>query len=113
MYRGDLSYRRLWVLVTKLPQESATQTELRDAAPPVVVEANAETKFGPWSVINYQLAQVLDALHRLEYVEAVTGGIEPKPDPPKPTPRPGASNVRQLRTPEEVAYLQALRARGA
>lgn len=112
LFRGRLSYRRLWVLVTKLPADSWTQTELRDSAPPVVDDERT-AKFGPWALINYQLAQLLDSVHRLEYVQAVSGGLEPKPDPPKPVPKPGPSNVRQLRTPEEVAYLQALRAKGA
>jgi hypothetical protein len=109
-----LSYRRLWVLVTKLPADSWTQTELRDNTPPaVMVDETQATKFGPWALINYQIAQLLDSVHRLEYVQAVAGGLEPKPDPPKPVPKPGPSNVRQLRTPEEIAYLQALRAKGA
>jgi hypothetical protein len=101
------------VLVTKLPADSWTQTELRDSAPSALVEDVTAPKFGPWALINYQLAQLLDSVHRLEYVEAVAGGLDPKPDPPKPVPKPGPSNVRPLRTPEEVAYLQALRAKGA
>jgi hypothetical protein len=108
-----MSYRRLWVLVTHLPADSWTQTALRDAPDPRPVDPLAEEKFGPWALVNYQLAQLLDSVHRLEYVEAVAGGLEPKPDPPQPVPKPGRSNVRPLRTPEEVAYLAALRAKGA
>jgi hypothetical protein len=100
------------VLVTRLPADSWTQTVLRDTAEPRLVD-DGEEKFGPWALINYQMAQLLDSIHRLEYVDAVAGGLEPRPDPPKPTPRPGVSNIRRLRSPQQVAYLQALRAKGA
>jgi hypothetical protein len=107
-----MSYRRLWVLVTRLPADSWTQTELRDD-PTVASDPMAAPKFGPWALTNYQLAQLLDSVRRLEYVQAVAGGLDPKPEPPKPVPKPGQTNVRPLRTPEEIAYLQALRAKGA
>jgi hypothetical protein len=99
------------VLVTRLPVDSWTQTELRDNAPPTVT-VEGPPKFGPWALVNYQLAQLLDSIHHLEYATVVMAGGKP-PEPPAPVPKPGASNVRQMRTPEEIAYLESLRAKGA
>jgi len=100
------------VLIQKLPQESWTQTTLRDEAPESDLVAG-EQKFGPWALVNYQLADLKDAVRRLEYVTAVAGQLEPKPKPPEPTPRPGSrAKVRAL-NPAAQAYLDRLRAKGA
>jgi hypothetical protein len=120
LWRGGLSYRRLWVLVRHLPADSWTQTGLRDD--PKLAELNpatpgGEQKFGPWRLENYQLAAVLDAIAGLHYLTAVVGNIK-DPKAPDPTPRPGLrSNSDAVeRDPElteaTVHYLDKLRARG-
>jgi hypothetical protein len=77
------------------------------------VEPPGPERFGPWALFNYQLSQLLDALRRLEYVQAVAGGLKPDPEPPKPSPRPGLATVRVLKTAEQIAYLNAHRAPSA
>lgn len=107
-----MSYRELWVLINRLPQESWTQTELRDTEPDgELVAPVVEQKFGPWALGNYQLANVLDAIRHLEFVLARVNGNEWQP--PDPAPRPGAKKVTRKRTPAQVVYLNNLRAKGA
>jgi len=105
------------VLVSRLPQESWIQTELRDSAPDdALVAPVRQERFGPWALANYQLADLRDAVRRLEYVSAVVGGVEPKPKPPEPTPRPGvaAAGSRRKQSAAGVAYLRRMRiAKGA
>lgn len=115
LYRGGLSYRELWVLLNRLPQDSWTQTELRDSQPdhelaaPVTSQA---TVFGPWGLTNYQLANLTDAVHWLRYVTAKVAGGDPTP--PDPTPRPGAKRMVRKQGLASVTYLNSLRApRGA
>lgn len=100
------------MLINRLPQESWTQTELRDETPDAeLVAPMREQKFGPWALVNYQLADLRDSLRRLEYVTAVAGQLEPKPKPPEPTPRPG---VRlRLISPSVATRLNEMRAKGA
>lgn len=96
-----------------MPQESWTQTELRDSAPDdALVAPVRQERFGPWALANYQLADLRDAVRRLEYVSAVVGGVEPTPKPPEPTPRPGVKlkDKRRLNS-AQVAYLAQLRAK--
>lgn len=113
LWRGRMSYRRLWVLLNRLPQESWTQTELRDSQPDsaLISPETGRDSFGPWALINYQAAALLDAVQRVAYVCAVAGALDPKPEAPKPTPRPGAkrSKVRAI-NPAAAAYLGRLRA---
>lgn len=113
LFAGRLSYRRLWVLIRRLPQESWTQTELRDAADEELVAPAREERFGPWALANYQLASLLDAVRRVEYVSAVAGQLEPKPVPPEPSPRPGVKRKVRALNPAAQAYLNGLRAKGA
>ena len=100
------------MLINRLPQESWTQTELRDETPQSDLVA-PEPKFGPWALTNYQLADLRDAVRRLEYVTAVAGQLEPKPKPPTPTLRPGATAKVRALNPAAAAYLDRLRAKGA
>jgi hypothetical protein len=98
------------VLITHLPQESWTQTVLRDSPEHEALrtrESAGPVKFGPWALGNYQLAEVIDALRQNTYVTGIAGQLDPTPTPPKPTPRPGAqpAAVRAL-TPEGLAYLR-------
>lgn len=93
--------------------DSWTQTILRDEQPEhgLTRRESGEQKFGPWALANYQLATLTDAVRQLSYVTAIAGRIEPKPDIPKPTPRPGANRKKVAAlTPAGVAYLNNLRA---
>lgn len=69
--------------------------------------------FGPWALENYQLAELRDAMRRLEYVAGLAGNLTPKPTPPDPTPRPGLRRAAPKQTPSNVVYLNSLRAKGA
>lgn len=112
-----MSYRELWVLISRLPQESWTQTALRDSPEHAAMRAarqDGPVKFGPWSLGNYQLAELIDAIRQNTWMtQAVIPGREgPPPPQPAPTPRPGAemAKVRSL-TPEGLSYLQRIHAR--
>lgn len=114
LWRGRMSYRRLWVLLNRLPQESWTQTILRDRTPDdaLVAPARDEQRFGPWALDNYQLASVLDAIRHLEFTLARVNGNEWPP--PDPTPRPGVQRRgKPSLSPRGVTYLNSLRAKGA
>jgi hypothetical protein len=114
LYRGALSFRELWVLIAKLPQESWTQTALRDKptegleglAPP-----ESEQKFGPWAHADYQRAALIDAVNYLTFVLARVNGNE-KFQPFDPTPKPGMNRPVRIQSDDNVRYLDNLRARG-
>lgn len=105
-----MSYRRLWVLINRLPQESWTQTDLRDNAPEneLVAPARGERKFGPWALEHYQLASVTDAIRRLEFTLARVNGNNWSA--PEPTPRPGMTRQVRKQSEANVIYLNNLRA---
>lgn len=112
LWRGRLSYRRLSVLIRKLPGDSWTQTALRDAAETELVEPVAgPMRFGPWTLTNYQLAGLTDAVNALRYVTARLAGQDKYPLP-EPTPRPGMSRPVRRQSRAAVAYLKKLRGRG-
>lgn len=106
-----MSYRRLWVLVDRLPAESWTQTQLRDDPPADLELAAAPQTFGPWALDNYQMASLLDAVRHLEYTLAVVNGNEWTP--PEPSPRPGTNRPKLKQTEASISYLKGLRAKGA
>lgn len=113
LWRGGLSFRRLWVLIKHLPSESWTQTKLRDERErehELVEPADGPQTFGPWSLENYQLAQLADGLNHLRYVLAKVNGQENYPEP-TPTPRPGLNRRVRRQTAAGVAYLKRLRGR--
>lgn len=116
LWRGGLSYRRLWVLLKHLPADSSTQTKLRDAANSeledlVAATPDQDVKFGPWALINYQLAKITDELAWLRYEQAHLGGAGDYPKP-EPTPRPGLSRPRRVQSDANIRYLNSLRATG-
>lgn len=94
LFSGGMSYRELWVLISHLPQDSWTQTALRDdpnreelpAAP------GGEERFGPWGLTNLQLAVLTDAVRHLSFVLARVNGNDKYPVP-EPTPRPGMKRL--------------------
>jgi hypothetical protein len=111
-----MSYRELFVFVRHLPQDSWTQTIIRDEKldelvnPEPAEESSAEPKFGPWSLLNYQMAALTDAVNLVYYASAV--GKFKDVDEPVRTPRPGLRAVeRRPRNPEHVVrYLEEMRA---
>lgn len=117
MWRGGLSYRRLWVLVRYLPPESQTQTKLRNADLANLDELRApepvrDDEYGPWSQADYLLAEVRDEIARLVFVSARGFGWAQYPEP-EPTPRPGVSRRKPAATGMSEAdfiFLNALRA---
>jgi hypothetical protein len=111
-----MSYRELWVFVQQLPQESWTQTILRDRQFAELINPADERRtgphqFGPWAHQDYLLAQLIDAVNRNTYVTAVAGQLK-DPKFPEPTPRPGLDRLVRRQPEAAVLYLDKLRARG-
>lgn len=112
LWRGRLSFRRLALLIRHLPSDSWTQTRLRDEREDELVEPDdGKPAFGPWSLSNYQLAQLKDEIAALRYVVAKGAGAKDYPEP-KPTPRPGLNRPIRRQTAAGIAYLKRLRGRG-
>lgn len=95
VYRGEMSWRRLRVLIEHLPPESATWTALRNSLSPRQLAEQAtqgEPEKGRWSQQEQLLASAVDAIRRVEWV-LLCSNIEKKsqrPDAPDPMRRPGA-----------------------
>lgn len=92
--RGEMTSRRLRVLIERLPSESATMTALRNAMPPEEYEAQArkgKPEEGRWSQTEQLLAGITDSLHQLEYILVAVNhdGKGRKPKRPEPMRRPG------------------------
>ncbi|MGW0698732.1 hypothetical protein ACWD0A_05215 [Streptomyces sp. NPDC002867] len=77
-YRGDLSSRRVAVLIKHLPSDSAVQRELHGEA-------------AEWSVSDHLLAAAVDhlAVANWMFASVNTGEDDDAPEPPTPVPRPG------------------------
>ncbi|MCW2898494.1 MAG: hypothetical protein JWO67_759 [Streptosporangiaceae bacterium] len=108
-----MSYRELWEFVKHLPPESWTQTKLRDSdMTELIADEPGEPEFGPWSLVNYQLAALTDAINAVAYKVHVAGDLRPDPEVPEPTPRPGLKPRVQQAVLSEAAviYLNARRA---
>lgn len=69
-------------------------------------------RFGPWGLINDQVAILTDAVRQMEFTLARVNGNDWKP--PEPTPRPGITGKRLIRKQSvaSVSYLNTLRAKG-
>ena len=112
LWRGDLTYRRLAVLVAALPAESLTKTAIRDGMSPAQLaraqaSRTARPGHGPWSNSELLLALVAD---RLGVMIWQNGGKKSAPRP-DPIPRPGVAAPGRTVTPQGVAYLADMRAR--
>lgn len=101
------------MLIRHLPQDSWTQTILRDEKKTEFISPVSpdEQQFGPWATLNYQMAALTDAVRHLEYVLARVNGNEKYPAP-EPTPRPGLKRPVAKQSQAAVLYLDKLRARG-
>lgn len=101
------------MLIRNLPEDSRTQTALRDLPHPKPA-ADGPRKFGPWALGDYLTAHLIDAVNRNTYAVAVAGHLQ-DPKPPTPFPRPGldmaAAAVGRQNSEAVVLYLEKLRAR--
>jgi hypothetical protein len=92
LWTGDLTWRRLGVLVKHLPAESATKTALRNAAPVQKLQKAVETaEYGTWSQTDMLLAELIDVARWLQWSK--TKAAEDGRDAPKPFPRPGVDRT--------------------
>nr|WP_239081464.1 hypothetical protein [Streptomyces sp. SID9727] len=85
-HRGQLSSRRLAILIKHLPRDSAT---IRDT----------DGEAAEWSVTDYLLAAVVDHLAAANWMFSVVNG-DGESDPaeqPVPVPRPGDAHERDDR----------------
>lgn len=95
VHRGEMSWRRLRVLIQHLPPESATWTAMRNgmsSAELAEQAAKGEPEKGRWSQLEQLIAANVDATRRVEWV-LLCSNIEKKskrPDAPEPMRRPGA-----------------------
>jgi hypothetical protein len=87
-----------------LPQDSRYQTILRDTVELPDEPSGAEPSFGPWSLTNYQLANLTDAVNALS---ASLAGAE-RPDP---MPRPMVKRLARAAEAEAISFLQSIRDR--
>lgn len=111
LFTGKLTHREALVYIAQLPEDSRTQTLLRDRQNAQPAEPNdGPVKFGPWRTENYQLAALTDAVRRLEItLVRVNGNDEKYPDP---SPRPGIGRPVRRQSVANVTYLSKLRAQG-
>lgn len=95
LFTGDLSWRRLGVLITHLPTESATKTALRNAAPVNdLQETSVTADYGPWSQTDMLLAELIDLARWQQW--AKTKAADNPRTAPKPYPRPGVDRPMAL-----------------
>lgn len=90
LWTGELSWRRLGVLIRHLPAESAFKTALRNATPTTdlkqVVE-DGDREYGAWSQTDMLLAELIDVARWLRWSK--TPDAEKGTNRPEPFPRPG------------------------
>lgn len=91
-YRGELSSRRLAVLVRHLPRDSAFRLA-------------HEGEGAQWSLTDHLLAAVVDHLAIANWMFASVNRDEdePAPEAPQPVPRPGADDAAPDGTPASDA----------
>lgn len=97
--RGEMTARRLRVLIQHLPPESATWTALRNAMSPEELAQHAENgepEKSRWSQTEQLLASAVDAIRALVFITTIANsdGKHQRPDPPEPIRRPGAAPRR-------------------
>jgi hypothetical protein len=108
LWRGDLTWRRLAVLVAALPPESATKTAVREALSPAQRATLPQRQgHGPWSHSELLLAAIVDRLALLLWQNAGKASA-PKP---APVPRPGIEQPHRVLSEAGVSYLAERRAR--
>lgn len=109
---GDLTYRRVRVLLDTLPPQSRTKTAMRERLGDQVSapEPGADPGHGAWSHLEMLVAELIDANRMVEHaVYRSQGG---KGSPPARYPRPGVKAKRPtstVLTPTGITQLSALR----
>lgn len=103
-----MSWRRLRVIIERLPPESHTKTEMRNSLSPEEYEEQArggEPEKGRWSATEQLLAGVTDSLRSLEYILTVanSSGKGRRPQQPKPMRRPGVTRPKDDHLTEQGA----------
>jgi hypothetical protein len=115
LFTGDLLWVELDSYVRHLPMESLTRTAQRDALTDDqladLASSSEDPKHGAWSKSDYLLAEVIDKLSHLVYIQTAKSVKDPKSIPlPEPRRRPGVSGKRAPRVdPKAVAYLTLIR----
>jgi hypothetical protein len=109
LHRGQLSWRRLRVLIEGLPPESRTLTAMRNALTDEEFAQHAEKgepEKGRWSQQEQLLAAVYDRLGTVQHVliSANTDSKSKRPKPPEPMRRPGS---RAVKPKQEISEQQA------
>jgi hypothetical protein len=115
-----LTWRRVGVLIERLPPESALKTAIRDAQGAVTLarqaaseDGDSDTGFGPYSNTDMHIAALIDEIRWLRHAIYHAQGAKPKK--PHQYPRPGVMPVktRKISTAgrTHLAELRAERAR--
>jgi hypothetical protein len=112
-----LTWRRLGVLIDRLPPESATKTAIRDELGPTPQQQTGDDDgewagYGSYSNTDMHLGMVVDELRWIRYaVYHAQGG---KPGKPHQYPRPGvAPSEKRLLSPAGRDFLTEMRLRRA
>lgn len=97
LYRGDLTPRKLGVLVDGLPPESLTMTAIRNSAPEPrgdepVTEFDAAQ--GRWSSAEMLMATMIDEIRLLRWTYVSAHAKNGGGAPPEPVRRPGGTARR-------------------
>jgi hypothetical protein len=107
VFTGAMSFRRLAVLLERLPVESEYKTELRETTDLTALPPPEPGSYGSWSQLELLVARLGDRMDHWLWMNA-----DPKSrpaSPPSPWPRPGVDdNVRAI-SPEALAYLEYVR----
>jgi hypothetical protein len=112
---SGLTWRKLDVLIDRLPGESATKTAIRDSfTDEQIAELATQERagHGPWSPDGFRLAAIEDAINRLTAITIfLAGERKGQPKMPEPVRRPGITGPRKRPklTDEGRAYLKHLR----
>lgn len=117
LWTGELSWRRLKILIDHLPPESATKTAIReelgdDFLSAMVIDADVPAPHGPWSRLETLVATVADSVNDLAFitVSLAMGEKAKRPDPPARTPRPGVKRpVSNKPSAAALAFIAAER----
>lgn len=91
-----MTWRKLRVLIERLPAESATMTAIRRDSP-APVEGDVDPEAGRWSQSDMLLAALVDELRRSNYYLLMVNGAK-RLKAPGSVPRPGVKMPGKPRT---------------
>lgn len=112
LWLGKLSWRKLWILVSRLPMDSFTHTAIRESMSDEEREAADKrvAGHGRWAKEHYLLAAAVDAIREGTWVVARMNGA--KVEMPKPIDRPGMVKPKPRALPAGIALMQEIVANG-